>query len=188
MRHCLRAVIILNCFIRSQETAPGIGWKQLLPWLPGSGIIAGIRLADLLPIAVINNSITYSVSELTQLIKQSLENQFPTVWVSGEISNFIHHRSGHMYFTLKDQKSEIKAVVFKGNNLYLPFQPENGMQVLLQGRLAVYEQRGYYQIIGTRMEPAGTGTLYLAFEALKKKLLAEGLFADELKQPLPPYP
>jgi len=137
---------------------------------------------------VINNSTTYSVSELTQLIKQSLENQFPSVWVSGEISNFIHHRSGHMYFTLKDQKSEIKAVIFKGNNLYLPFRPENGMQVLLQGRLAVYEQRGYYQIIGTRMEPAGTGTLYLAFEALKKKLSAEGLFADEIKQQMPPYP
>ncbi len=93
-----------------------------------------------------------------------------------------------MYFTLKDQKSEIKAVIFKGNNLYLPFRPENGMQVLLQGRLAVYEQRGYYQIIGTRMEPAGTGTLYLAFEALKKKLSAEGLFADEIKQQMPPYP
>ena len=135
-----------------------------------------------------NSKVTYSVGELTQLIKESLEGQFPSVWVSGEISNFVHHRSGHMYFTLKDKRAEIKAVMFKGNNQYLHFRPENGMQVLIQGRISVYEQRGYYQIVATRMEPAGIGTLYLAFEALKKQLAAEGLFAPEVKQKLPPYP
>ena len=135
-----------------------------------------------------NSKMTYSVGELTQLIKESLEGQFPSVWVSGEISNFVHHRSGHMYFTLKDKRAEIKAVMFKGNNQYLHFRPENGMQVLIQGRISVYEQRGYYQIVATRMEPAGIGTLYLAFEALKKQLAAEGLFAPEVKQKLPPYP
>ena len=135
-----------------------------------------------------NSKMTYSVGELTQLIKESLEGQFPSVWVSGEISNFVHHRSRHMYFTLKDKRAEIKAVMFKGNNQYLHFRPENGMQVLIQGRISVYEQRGYYQIVATRMEPAGIGTLYLAFEALKKQLAAEGLFAPEVKQKLPPYP
>lgn len=135
-----------------------------------------------------NSKVTYSVGELTQLIKESLEGQFPSVWVSGEISNFIHHRSGHMYFTLKDKQAEIKAVMFKGNNQYLHFRPENGMQVLIQGRISVYEQRGYYQIVATRLEPAGIGTLYLAFEALKKQLAAEGLFTPEVKQKLPPYP
>ena len=135
-----------------------------------------------------NSKVTYSVGELTQLIKELLEGHFPSVWVSGEISNFVHHRSGHMYFTLKDKQAEIKAVMFKGNNQYLHFRPENGMQILIQGRISVYEQRGYYQIIATRLEPAGIGTLYLAFEALKKQLAAEGLFTPEVKQKLPPYP
>ncbi|MFH1851200.1 MAG: exodeoxyribonuclease VII large subunit [Candidatus Neomarinimicrobiota bacterium] len=129
-----------------------------------------------------------SVSDLTRLIKDTLEGQFPSVWVSGEISNFIHHRSGHMYFTLKDDRSEIKAVMFKGNNLYLRFRPDSGLQVLVQGRISVFETRGYYQIIINRMEPAGIGTLYLAYEALKKRLAAEGLFDPERKRPLPPYP
>ncbi len=131
---------------------------------------------------------TYSVAELTAAIKQSLEGQFASVWVAGEISNFTHHRSGHMYFTVKDDKSELKAVMFKGNNLYIHFRPENGMQVLVQGRISVYEPRGYYQIIVTRLEPAGIGTLYLAYEALKKQLAAEGLFDPEHKLGLPAYP
>ncbi len=130
----------------------------------------------------------YSVGELTTEIKHTLEDRYGSVWVSGEISNFIHHRSGHMYFTLKDSQSELKAVMFKGNNHYLRFKPENGMQVMLQGRISVYEPRGYYQIIANRMEPAGVGTLHLAYEALKKQLLSEGLFTAEHKLKLPDYP
>ena len=117
-----------------------------------------------------------------------LEEAFPEVRVSGEISNFTHHGSGHMYFTLKDNRAEIRAVMFRGNNQYLRFTPENGMQVLADGRVSVYEQRGQYQLIVQRMVPAGIGALYLAFEALKKKLAAEGLFDQRRKKPLPPYP
>ena len=129
-----------------------------------------------------------SVSDLTQQIKNVLEGNFPILWITGEISNFVHHGSGHMYFTLKDEKAEIRGVMFQGFNQFLHFKPENGMQVLLQGDLTVYEARGQYQIVAKKMEPAGIGTLYLAFEALKKQLAAEGLFDQEIKQKLPVYP
>ena len=129
-----------------------------------------------------------SVSDLTQQIRNVLEGSFPILWVSGEISNFVHHGSGHMYFTLKDEKAEIRGVMFKGFNQFLHFKPENGMQVLLQGDLTVYEARGQYQIVVKKMEPAGIGTLYLALEALKKQLAAQGLFDQEVKQKLPVYP
>ena len=129
-----------------------------------------------------------TVSQLTQRIKGLLEEVFPLVWVSGEISNFIRHRSGHLYFTLKDDRAEIRCVMFRGHNLYLNFEPTNGMQILLQGRLSVYEPRGQYQLLVQRMEPAGVGTLYLAFEALKKRLREEGLFDEDRKRPLPSYP
>ena len=129
-----------------------------------------------------------SVSDLTQQIKNVLEGSFPILLVSGEISNFVHHGSGHMYFTLKDEKAEIRGIMFKGFNQFLHFKPENGMQVLLQGDITVYETRGQYQIVAKKMEPAGIGTLYLAFEALKKQLAAEGLFDPEVKQKLPAYP
>ena len=129
-----------------------------------------------------------SVSDLTQQIKNVLEGSFPILWISGEISNFVHHGSGHMYFTLKDDKAEIRGVMFKGFNQFLHFKPENGMQVLLEGDLTLYEARGQYQIVAKKMEPAGIGTLYLAFEALKKQLAAEGLFDPEVKQKLPVNP
>ena len=129
-----------------------------------------------------------SVSDLTQQIKNVLEGSFPILWITGEISNFVHHGSGHMYFTLKDEKAEIRGVMFKGFNQFLHFKPENGMQVLLQGDLAIYEARGQYQIVAKKIEPAGIGTLYLAFEALKKQLSAEGLFDKEVKQKLPVFP
>ena len=129
-----------------------------------------------------------SVSDLTQQIKNVLEGSFPILWISGEISNFVHHGSGHMYFTLKDDKAEIRVVMFKGFNQFLHFKPENGMQVLWEGDLTLYEARGQYQIVAKKMEPAGIGTLYLAFEALKKQLAAEGLFDPEVKQKLPVNP
>jgi len=137
---------------------------------------------------MIENSSAISVGELTRQIKEILEGSFSQLWVEGEISNFIHHSSGHMYFTLKDDESEIRSAMFKGNNQYLRFKPENGMKVLLSGRISVYAPRGQYQLIATRLEPAGLGTLFLAFEALKKKLLTEGLFDDEFKKPLPKIP
>jgi len=131
---------------------------------------------------------TITVSELTGQIKNLLEGHFENIWVSGEISNFKHHYSGHMYFTLKDDNAEIKVVMFKGFNQYLRFKPEDGMQVLASGRLSVYEQRGQYQLILKQLEPSGIGTLYLAFEALKKQLAEEGLFDSERKLELPKYP
>ncbi len=129
-----------------------------------------------------------SVSQVTRLIKDTLEGRLGTLWVAGEISNYIRHRSGHIYFTLKDSSSELKAAMFKGYNRYLRFEPENGMQVLVEGRISVYEPRGYYQLIARRLEAAGTGTLFLALEALKKKLSAEGLFDEDRKRPLPANP
>jgi len=129
-----------------------------------------------------------SVSDLNKQIKGILENSISRFWVSGEISNFIHHSSGHMYFTLKDEKSEIRCVMFKGPNQLLHFKPENGMQILLEGEISVYEPRGQYQILVKKMEPAGIGTLYLAFEALKKQLSIEGLFDLDKKKKLPTYP
>ena len=111
-----------------------------------------------------------SVSELTLKIKKLIEPEFSDVWVKGEISNFKHHTSGHMYFTLKDKSAELRCVMFRGLNQKIKFKPEDGMDVLIQGKVTVYEMRGQYQLIVQAMEPAGIGTLYLAFEALKKQL------------------
>ena len=131
----------------------------------------------------------FSVSQITAEIKALLDGAFPAVWVEGEISNFTHHfASGHMYFTLKDEKAELRAAMFRGYNEHLKFPVENGMMVLANGDISVYEARGQYQLLVRRMEPAGVGTLYLAFEALKKKLEGEGLFDESRKQSLPPYP
>lgn len=131
----------------------------------------------------------FSVSQITAEIKALLDGAFPAVWVEGEISNFTHHfASGHMYFTLKDEKAELRAAMFRGYNEHLKFPVENGMMVLANGDISVYKARGQYQLLVRRMEPAGVGTLYLAFEALKKKLEGEGLFDESRKQSLPPYP
>ena len=129
-----------------------------------------------------------SVSELTAKIKDLIESNFSSVIVRGEISNFTHHSSGHMYFTLKDKHSELRAVMFKGKNSSLSFNPKNGTDVVIQGNLSVYEMRGQYQIIAQHMEPAGIGALFLAFEELKKRLLAEGLFDKSKKKPIPKFP
>ncbi len=129
-----------------------------------------------------------SVSELTAKIKDLIESNFSSVIVRGEISNFTHHSSGHMYFTLKDKHSELRAVMFKGKNSSLSFTPKNGTDVVIQGNLSVYEMRGQYQIIAQHMEPAGIGALFLAFEELKKRLLAEGLFDKSKKKPIPKFP
>ena len=129
-----------------------------------------------------------TVSQVTALIKEHLESNFSRLWLEGEISNFKHHSSGHMYFTLKDKESQISAVMFKGSNLRLRFKPEDGMKVLVFGRISVYEPRGSYQVYVQEMEPKGIGDLQLAFEQLKRKLEADGLFSPEHKKKIPEFP
>lgn len=129
-----------------------------------------------------------TVSHLNQLIKGQIEEEFKSVWVQGEISNFKAHTSGHYYFSLKDNKSQISAVMFKGFNNKLKFQPENGMEVMVRGRVTVYEPRGNYQIFCESMEPLGAGALQRAYEQLKNKLQSEGLFSLEHKKRLPLLP
>ena len=134
------------------------------------------------------NRPTISVSELTSKLKDLIESNFSNIWIQGEISNFKHHSSGHMYFTLKDQGAELRCVMFRGFNQGIHFKPQDGMDVILQGKITVYEPRGQYQLMVQNMEPAGIGTLFLAFEALKKQLQSEGLFDNSLKKQLPQYP
>jgi exodeoxyribonuclease VII large subunit len=129
-----------------------------------------------------------SVSELNELIKGTLESRLEAVWVQGEISNFRVPPSGHFYFTLKDDKSQICAVMFRRQGVGLRFLPENGLAVLCFGKVSLYSVRGDLQLYVDDMEPQGQGALYLAFEQLKKKLAAEGLFAQERKKPLPFLP
>jgi exodeoxyribonuclease VII large subunit len=130
----------------------------------------------------------YTVSELTAKLKVLLEDGFPFVWICGEISNLRIPASGHFYFTLKDEKAQINAVMFRGQNRNLKFIPEDGMRVTGIGRVSVYEPRGTYQIILEYIEPEGTGAIQLAFEQLKERLTAEGLFDEKHKKPLPFLP
>ncbi|CAB1068472.1 Exodeoxyribonuclease VII large subunit (EC [Olavius algarvensis Delta 1 endosymbiont] len=130
----------------------------------------------------------YSVSQLNAEIKILIEESFPFVWIFGEISNFRVPASGHYYFSLKDSKSQISAVMFRGQQRRLTFKPEDGMSVTGMGRLGVYEPRGSYQIILEYLEPSGIGALQIAFEKLKKRLAAEGCFDDALKKPIPVLP
>jgi len=130
----------------------------------------------------------YTVREVTTEIKAVLEDGFSSVWVEGEISNFKHHTSGHMYFTLKDADAQLRGVMFRGSNRLLKFQPQDGLAVTVFGSLTVYERRGEYQIVVEAMEPKGVGALMLAFEQLKARLEAEGLFAPARKRPLPRFP
>lgn len=129
-----------------------------------------------------------SVSELTFAVRSMLEGAFADVRVSGEISNVRRPASGHYYFTLKDGQSQLKAVCFRQNALYLKVKPSDGLEVVARGRIGVYEQRGEYQLYVEAIEPQGYGALQLAFEQLKKKLALEGLFDDDRKRPLPPFP
>ncbi|MDD5153210.1 MAG: exodeoxyribonuclease VII large subunit [Desulfovibrionales bacterium] len=129
-----------------------------------------------------------TVSALTQSIKFLVEANFPFVWVEGEISNLREISSGTTYFTLKDETAQIRAVLFKINRRYLRFQPEDGMYVVCQGRVSVYEARGEYQLIIDHIEPRGVGALQQAFLQLKERLEKEGLFAAERKKKLPLLP
>lgn len=131
-----------------------------------------------------------TVNALTKYIKRKFDADphLQDVMVKGEISNFKQHSSGHMYFTLKDEKARILAVMFSSSNRSMKFLPENGMKVLLRGDLSVYEPSGQYQIYVKEMQPDGVGDLYLAFEQLKEKLAKEGLFAPEYKKVIPKFP
>ena len=129
-----------------------------------------------------------TVSQLTTGIKDLLESTFDEVWVEGEISNLRRPPSGHFYFTLKDEKSQIRAVVFKQQSRYLRFELEDGQHVICWGRVGIYEKRGEYQLILDYAEPKGIGSLQLAFEQLKGRLAEEGLFDEGRKRPLPVLP
>lgn len=129
-----------------------------------------------------------SISEITQLIKESLEQAFGDVWVEGELSNVRSPASGHYYFTLKDEKSQLRAVLFRYMGRQLKCELRDGMQFICHGRISVYETRGDYQLIVDYLEPKGVGALQLAFEQLKEKLKDEGLFDPAHKQPIPFLP
>ena len=135
-----------------------------------------------------DNNHIYSVRELNSAAKQLLENGLPLMWVRGEISNFVRATSGHWYFSLKDEQAQVRCVMFRHKSQYLDWQPANGMQVEVLALATLYEPRGDFQLTLERMRPAGLGVLYEAFERLKKKLEAEGLFEDARKQPLPMFP
>lgn len=131
-----------------------------------------------------------SVKDLNRYIRMKMEgdSRLSDVWIRGEISNFTHHSSGHMYFTLKDEGSRIRAIMFATHNQRLPFIPKEGSRVIARGNVSVYERDGQYQFYAVQMQPDGIGSLYLAYEQLKSKLEEEGLFAAERKRPLPRYP
>ncbi|MFZ0523672.1 MAG: exodeoxyribonuclease VII large subunit [Candidatus Acidiferrales bacterium] len=131
---------------------------------------------------------TWKVSELTAHIREMLESALPDVWVEGEVSNCHAAQSGHCYFTLKDAKAQIRCVCFRDQMRGLKFKPEDGLHISVRGALSVYDARGEYQIYVTNIEPVGLGALQLAFEQLKKKLHAEGLFDQARKKPLPVLP
>ncbi len=136
----------------------------------------------------ISNRTIISVGELNAEVNQLLNRGFPLLWVEGEISNLVRPSSGHLYFTLKDSKSQIRSAMFRNRNLKLSIKPENGMKVLVRGRVGLYEPRGEYQFIAEHMEDAGVGQLQKQFEVLKQKLSTAGLFDEKYKQELPEYP
>lgn len=129
-----------------------------------------------------------TVSDLTSLIKSDLEESFYDIWIEGEISNLRIPASGHSYLTLKDEASQIKAVLFKSSARNIKFELKDGIHIICHGRLTVYEPRGEYQIVIDLVEPRGIGALQLAFEQLKEKLAKEGLFDPERKRPIPLLP
>ena len=129
-----------------------------------------------------------SVSEINRRAKSILEENFPFVWIQGEVSNFFSAASGHWYFSLKDESSEIRCAMFANRSHRITFEPKDGDHLVLNGTLSIFEGRGQYQIIVEHIELAGEGALLKAFEELKKKLLTEGLFDDSHKKKLPSYP
>src|SRR5450432_820955 len=130
----------------------------------------------------------WTVRDLVAAVRAHIEREYGDAWVEGEISNFRAQDSGHIYFTLKDANSQLSAVMFKSQARLLRFRPENGMQVLVRGRTTIYEDRGQLQISAEYIEPKGAGALQIAFNQLKAKLEAEGLFDAARKSPIPALP
>jgi exodeoxyribonuclease VII large subunit len=130
----------------------------------------------------------WPVRELVGRVRELIEQEYADIWVEGEISNFRPAPSGHMYFTLKDADTQLPIVLFRRQASLLRFRPEDGLHVLVRGRVSIYEQRGQMQLVAETMEPVGAGSLQLAFEQLKERLKAEGLFDADRKQPLPAFP
>jgi len=130
----------------------------------------------------------WPVRDLVMQVRELVEQEFGDVWVEGEISNFRPAPSGHVYFTLKDADAQLPIVLFRRQAMLLRFRPEDGLHVLVRGRVSVYEQRGQMQLVAETMEPVGAGSLQLAFEQLKERLKAEGLFDADRKRPLPAFP
>ncbi len=130
----------------------------------------------------------WPVSQIVRSVREMAETAFPDVWVEGEISNLRPAPSGHVYFTLKDAEAQLPVVLFRRQAMLLRFRPEDGQHVLVRGRASIYEQRGQLQLVAEMLEPVGIGSLQLAFEQLKERLNAEGLFSAERKRPLPAFP
>src|ERR1700730_13134674 len=130
----------------------------------------------------------WTVRDLVAAVRTHIEREYGDIWVEGEISNFRAHDSGHLYFTLKDQNSQLSAVMFRSQAKLLRFRPQNGMQIVVRGRITIYEDRGQLQISAEYLEPKGAGALQIAFEQLKAKLEAEGLFDAARKQAIPALP
>src|ERR671938_1854534 len=129
-----------------------------------------------------------SVSELTMQVRGALEARFASVWVEGEISNFRQAASGHWYFTVRDEGAQLRATCFRGVNCRIRFRPSDGLLVRVRGRMTVYEPRGEYELLVEALDPVGAGALRVAFEQLKERLAAEGLFDESLKRELPLLP
>ncbi len=134
------------------------------------------------------NSRIYSVTDLTRMIKNHLEQEFPLVWISGEVSNLKNPLSGHCYFTLKDERSQLRVVIFRSNFQALRLKPADSLKIICRGQLTVYEPRGEYQLLVDYLEPLGMGALAQAYEQLKTRLAAEGLFDSQYKRPIPFLP
>lgn len=129
-----------------------------------------------------------TVSQLTEAIRKAVEARFASVWIEGEISNFKVHSSGHWYFTIKDERAQLRAKCFRSTNLRIRFRPTDGLHIRARGRLTVYPPRGEYELVVEALDPVGAGALKIAFEQLRDRLQAEGLFAPEKKRPLPLFP
>ena len=168
------------------EGRPGETSPKLAPVTRASG--GGPAPPPAPPKPVVPVRVVLTVSELSATIRNELESKFQNVWVEGEISNARLWNTGHLYFTLKDSASQIKAVFFRGSLRHLKFKPEDGMRVVARGKVSVYDVKGEYQLICEHMEPQGFGPLQVAFEQLKKKLAAEGLFEASRKRALPALP
>jgi exodeoxyribonuclease VII large subunit len=172
--------------MRVKAFSEGVGHWSLLPSLEDSSLRSP-KAGEAVRSEFSTVPKVLSVSELNRLVRRSLEDLLPAVWVRGEISNFTRAASGHMYFSLKDEDAVVRCVLFRQHGLHLPREFGDGEQVLLGGRVTIYERSGQYQIVATALEVVGRGVLAARFEELKEKLRLQGLFAAERKRQLPGF-